>query len=619
MCQTPQHRQTFPMETLLWLLYHFLSLENRPMSSSKLVLVSFVLLLSATLLCCPKLSAQSSPASAPAGPPAGVNPAPDSSPSAIPPIRVNAREVFIDINVTDAKGIPVHGLTRDNFTILEDGKPVPPRSFREHRSDQPAGPTVSAKPSLPPNTFTNVAAPETGRPLNILWIDSLDTPIANQSIVQKRLTDFVNNVPAGTRLAVFSLSPTGQLSLVQGFTTDPQLLKNALKSRKLDLGIPPLEDSGQDANIGSAQEFMPTLQSPTAGPPPPPKIDLTVECNHAAMRGQYTISAMTQIARYLSGMPGRKNLIWYSGVFPTRMKDKQGEYCYDFRQDLGAAAGLLSSSHVAVYLVDSRAMDIQARNDPTSRVVGLQSVEHLVMEAIAQNTGGKAFYNTNDLAGAATQAVNIGSNYYAITYTPINQINDTRLRTISIKVDQPDLTLTYIHGYRALPPGTTLSGRPIEKATPLQSAMMPGTLQPTQILFNVNVAAAPATDAMLPPGNNADPKAMKPPYRRLALNYLIDIHGIQFDPSPGGNYLGQFEYAVNVYNSDDGKLVNSSAMAAKPSLSPDAYQSMLSSGVKLRQEIAVPAKGEYILRVGVHDLTTDHLGAIEVPVSAITP
>jgi hypothetical protein len=46
---------------------------------------------------------------------------------------------------------------------------------------------------------------------------------------------------------------------------------------------------------------------------------------------------------------------------------------------------------------------------------------------------------------------------------------------------------------------------------------------------------------------------------------------------------------------------------------------MLEGGAKLRQEIGLPAKGEYILRIGVRDLTTDHLGVIEVPVSAITP
>jgi VWFA-related protein len=532
--------------------------------------------------------------------------------------------VVVDVNVTDAKGNPVHGLTQDNFTVLEDGRPMVPRSFREHRSDQkPAESPAAARPSLPPNTFTNATAPETARPLNILMIDSLDTPIATQSIVQKRMVDFADKAPAGTRVAVFSLSPTGKLSLVQGFTTDQQLLKNAIKSKKLNLGVPSLEDSGQDINIDISEDMFQgqaaPKQSAMVAQPKATAFNQDVECQHAAERGQYTLSAMAEISRYVSGMPGRKNLLWYSGGFPDRMRDKQGSVCYDFREDLSVAEGLLGNSHVVVYPVDSRALDLLAKNAPDSRIVRTQATEHLVMEGVAESTGGKTFFNTNDLAGAAQQAIDTGANYYTIIYAPTNQTMDTRRRSITVKVDQPDLNLLYRHGYHALPPNTTLSGKPVDKATPLQTAMMRGALQPTEILFHVTVALAPATDATLPPGSNPDPKAMKPPYRHLTLNYLIDINGIQFDLSDDGNYHGQFEYAVNVYDTDDGKLVNSGTMAAKPALADDAYESMLEGGAKLRQEIAVPAKGEYILRIGVHDLATGHLGVMEVPVSAITP
>ncbi len=148
--------------------------------------------------------------------------------------------------------------------------------------------------------------------------------------------------------------------------------------------------------------------------------------------------------------------------------------------------------------------------------------------------------------------------------------------------------------------------------------MMRGTLQPTEILFHVSVTPAPATDATLPPGNSANPKAMKPPYRHLSLAYLVDLKTLQFDPSSDGAYHGQFEYAVNVYD-NDGRLINSSTMAAKPALPPNVYQSMLANGVKLHQDIAVPAKGDYTLRIGLHDLTTEHVGAIEVPTSSIAP
>src|SRR5208283_504336 len=247
--------------------------------------------------------------------------------------------------------------------------------------------------------------------------------------------------------------------------------------------------------------------------------DQDIECMHAAMRGQYTVTAMNQIARYLSGVPGRKNLIWYTGLFPAWMSNKHGQNCYDLRRDIDAAEGLLAHSHVYVYPVDSRALDILAKNLPNSIIVQISNLEHLEMEVVAESTGGKAIYNTNDLAGAAVQAIDAGSNYYTIIYAPPNQTMDTRRRSITVKVDQPDLTLNYNHNYHALPPGITINGKAVERATPLQSAMLPGTLQPTEILFRVGVTPAAGTDAVLPPGSNPDPKAMKPPYRHLTLNY----------------------------------------------------------------------------------------------------
>ena len=243
------------------------------------------------------------------------------------------------------------------------------------------------------------------------------------------------------------------------------------------------------------------------------------------------------------------------------------------------------------------------------------------MEALAEDTGGKTFYNTNDLAAAALKALDAGSNYYSIAYTPANQNFDTRRHSIKVTTDKPDLTLLYMQSYHAVPPGETVaSSQQVEKATPLQTAMMRGSLQPSEILFDVGVASASAPESNLLPNNSvADPKLMKPPFRHLTLAYTVDIHGIQFDPAADGSYHGQFEYAIDVYDSGDGRLINSSALSAKPGLPPAVYESMLSSGAKLRQEIDIPAKGDYILRVGVHDLTTDRIGAIEIPVSAVHP
>ena len=493
-----------------------------------------------------------------------------------------------------------------------------PRSFREHVPEAREIAATSG-PALPHNTFTNAGPAEGVHPLFILLFDSLDTPVATQAIVRQRMADFAAKLPADTRMAVMAISPTGQLAVLQGFTTDPALVKKALASHKLDLGIPPLEDFGQEVGETSAPQIEGDARTARAMADAAPKVDQDVECNHAAMRVAYTSNAFAQIARYTSGMPGRKNLIWYTGAFPVRMAAKQGGSCYDSREDMTSADDLLDHSHVVVYPIDPRALDIYAKEGPDSRIGRIMTFEHLTMEAVADQTGGKALYNNNDLAAAALQAITAGVSYYTFTYTPTNQNWDTRVRRINVTVDQPNLTLVYRHGYNAVAPGrtTTGGGRPIEKTTPLQSAMMRGTLQPTEVLFLANVTQAAATETALPPGNTPDPK-MKPPYRRFTVAYTVDANTLAFNPSPDGAYHPQFEYAVNVYD-NDGRLLNSSTLAAKPTLPPTAYQSMLANGVKLHQDIDVPAKGDYILRIGVHDLTTDHVGAVEIPTTSITP
>ncbi len=238
---------------------------------------------------------------------------PPSSPPAPATVRVYSREVVVDINVTDAKGNPVRGLTQADFTVKEDGKLIYPRSFREHRSDQQDADAPKPAPALAPNTFANDGPPPTALPLDMLLFDATDTPIATQAVVRQRMAEFVDKLAPGTRLAVFGLSPTGQLTLVQGFTSDRDLLKKAFKSHKLDLTITPLEDFGQEPTDNIAPP------PPTTGAPAPKsttallaqhqQVDLTLECSHASARAAYAESALTQIARFTSTSPRRGSSI----------------------------------------------------------------------------------------------------------------------------------------------------------------------------------------------------------------------------------------------------------------------------------------------------------------------
>ena len=324
-------------------------------------------------------------------------------------IRTRVPLTILDVEVTDAKGNPVHGLQQSDFTILEDNKEMQPNSFEEHRSDEPQPTPI--KQVLPANTFTNFTPnPPKAGPINILLLDSLNTPAQAQQQVTQRMLDFVDKMKPGTQVAVFRL--TTHLTILQGFTSDHGMLKAALNG-KSNSAVPVLfADDGESL----------------------------------ATRAEYTSRPCAQIARYLSGMPGRKNLIWLSGLFPLAWPDPiyGARPVYDVTEEMKSANDLLARAHVAINSIDSRGL--QADNNRNR----LLKAEQYNMQLMAEQTGGSATYTSNDFVGAVEQAIDSGSNYYTISYTPTNQKLDTRYRTISVKVDQPNMHLDYRNGYYAV-------------------------------------------------------------------------------------------------------------------------------------------------------------------------
>ena len=90
------------------------------------------------------------------------------------PLQINVRNVLVDVVVTDKKGVAVPGLHKEDFEVLENGKPP------DHRVLRAAFPVRirsrhNRAPPLPPNTFTNVPAAEPNQAINILLMDALNT------------------------------------------------------------------------------------------------------------------------------------------------------------------------------------------------------------------------------------------------------------------------------------------------------------------------------------------------------------------------------------------------------------------------------------------------------------
>ena len=146
-------------------------------------------------------------------------------------LRASASLVILDVVVSDPAGHPVHGLTASDFAVKEDGNPQTVRNFQEHSgATAEAAPKLAAVPRLAPGLFTNNAVVASDGPANVLLLDMLNTPLRDQNYARQQITAYLNHAPANSRIAIFGLA--NSLSILQGFTSDPELLKAVLAGKK---------------------------------------------------------------------------------------------------------------------------------------------------------------------------------------------------------------------------------------------------------------------------------------------------------------------------------------------------------------------------------------------------
>jgi hypothetical protein len=171
-------------------------------------------------------------------------------------------------------------------------------------------------------------------------------------------------------------------------------------------------------------------------------------------------------------VPGRKNLIWLSGGFPLTIGFDEmpsiGSTTRDqrtFTAEMDAAMRALNNAGVAVYPVDARGLmvmpgfsaDTRAAPSPRSIGAGLRTMRAPVetMQEIADRTGGRAAYNTNDLAGAVRRAIDDARVTYIVGYYPADDAQDGKFRDIKVKVNRPHLDVRNRKGYFAMRPMDT--------------------------------------------------------------------------------------------------------------------------------------------------------------------
>ena len=508
-------------------------------------------------------AAQTDDQPAPLVAPQSVDLPQDASQTSVPTLHVTSREVIVDVEVTDANGKPVHGLKQSDFSIEENGKPQPIRSFREFGTEIPVAEPAAVK--LPPGVYTNSQSTPLSGPVNILLIDALHSNPVNIFRELQGATEYLTTMPQGTKVAIFLLAQSGT-HMLQGFTSDRDLLLRAVHNNPASV---PLTLSGQPVDRHTM--------------------------NWA------TVDAFNQIAVYVAGIKGRKNLIWLVPGIPVPLM-RDGGY--------GWGNGDMSLVH--------RLMDVYERYtaeqiavsplDPRG-VVGL-GMAQLRAEAVAEQSGGEAFYNNNDLKSLIAKAINHGAQFYTLSYIPPKQKDDGHYHHIKVElVDQPKLHLVYRQGYNAERVPTLDAPAP---GPALMKASMEGNTPPaTQILFDVGVWPGYLTSS----NPQAQPDAKSKPGKtvRYELHYGFPPSEISFTEDADGMLHGSLEFdavAYDIYRKRVALLTQTVPM----NLTPAQYDEFVAKhAFSFVQQLDLPF-GQISLHVGILDNVNSKVGTLEVPV-----
>jgi VWFA-related protein len=530
-----------------------------------------------------------------------------------PVFRTKVPLVVVDVVVTDVKDQPVSGLLKKDFEILEDGQLQTVSLFEEHKAPSTDVPKL---PPMPPHVYTNFPLVQTSDAVNVFLLDWLNTRPPDQAYVRAQVVKYIGQMPPGTRIAIFILGE--QLRLVQGVTADSAQLLAAFESDKARTAplvsrlTPTTGDPMETFFFNPRTPETMSMEQSVAG---------QVNASLATSRVESTLQALQQLARYLAVIPGRKNVLWFSGSFPITLfpttDTKTVQSMYPFQKVLQQTSDLLTPGQVAIYPIAAQALvglTLYEANRPRLPSAKEQETAELVrganqiaMEELARDTGGRAYYNTNALSDAVTHAINDGERYYTLGYTPTNQKLDGTFRKIQVKISDDNQVVSYRQGYYA----DKFPDAPAKQSASdaLLRLMFHGLPDFTQLLYKMKIVPSspqPAKDAAIA-GRNLK---LKRPVVRYEVDFAVAVRDLALQLTPDGVRHGSLEVALVAYG-HDGVPVNSVIGEQAISLSPKAYAEAEGIGLQFRMDIDVP-RGDIYLSTGIYDVASRRAGTMSL-------
>lgn len=380
---------------------------------------------------------------------------------------IDVSVVNVDVFVTDKKGNRVKGLTRGDFEIIEDKKPMAITNFYAVDDGKPV-PIAGEEPPAPmpgaPPAVPGVAAevPEDQRLHLVVYIDNFNIHPFSRNRVFGALREFLRS----------DLTPGDQVMLMtydrephvrRPFTGDPQVIASALfeiekmnafatqadaDRRQLLSDLDDIKDGGQA--LSRARSYADSIFN-----------DL-----------QFSIDSLKKTVSSLAGLPGRKAVLYVSDglpmiagqdIFQAVQEKFSGNTSgavmeslnYDASRRFQELAASANANRTSFYTIDggglrtSSSVSAENRTPDTSGMVESINTSNLQapLQMLAESTGGKAIYNTNDPTKGLITVAGDFKSYYSLGYSPVHS-GDGRYHKIDVRMKRKDLVVRHREGYR---------------------------------------------------------------------------------------------------------------------------------------------------------------------------
>jgi len=520
-----------------------------------------------------------------------------------PPLveKIDVSVVNVDVTVTDRHGQPVRNLTRDDFEIIEDGKPQPISNFYVVENAEARTESGPAAASAPP--------PERFRRKVLVLVDNLNTSVHGRNEALARLEEFINQHFDDGRYDWSIATVDSRVHLLLPMTSDKKILHDVVAEirrggTKRGLKAPIARGESVTASSFSSITDLP-------GDAPSQRVQATKEfqtqnknfdeemaLTEQTMFAGNTTDAVVDAARAFGSSEGRKMILLVTGYMPFsrvsplhRMSSGLGNHMEEInlndRRLMAMRDRIIreaNASNTSFYIINGEGMEVGASGENVTKATmatpsdGSSAPDTSAMYWVAGETGG-AYLPSNRIDQSLTEFDRRAANFYSLGFAP-KHAEDARYHRIVVNLKgHPELKLQYRDGYSSAETDLKLA-RALR--SPLGATMQEKSMKMSLIIGD-------------------------PQYRGLTalvpLAASMSMESLQYITDARGSRTRLHVY-VSIFDSDGRNLTLAKSfvdVALKPNEAATGPMTITIPALSL-------GKGTYNVVVAVRDELTDHVG-----------